>query len=113
MPPSRFQAWLEALPEFDPTEEGYFIYAKANGTLPNIILRCRPENQVIYYLRSTNPTGNWYIDPISGTKQIDTDVGVNMNEVLANLGLESWTFGQWGVTNFNTDMITMAWRPAD
>lgn len=111
MPPSRYQAWLETLPEFDPTQEGFFLYAKPINGMPNVVLRCTPGTEVIYEVRSVATSGYWYVDPVTGTMRRSTNVVLNMTEVLQNLGLQSWTPGQWNATTMRTYQIIMAWQP--
>lgn len=112
MPPSRYEAWLSALPEFDPTKEGFFLYAKRIGGLPNLVLRCYPTTQIIYAVENVATNRFWYVDQDSGKMILSSPRSINMTSVLADLGLESWTAGQWNAATMRTNQILMAWQPA-
>ena len=81
--------------------------------LPNLILRTKPDVQVLYNVHGQGAGSNWYVDPIDGLLKLsnyqvqDTYVV----EAAANMGLTGWTAGGWNTGTMNTSLIKAAFVP--
>ena len=109
-PPSRFEEWLATLPPVDSSLEQYILYNVPTAGLPNLILRTKPDVQVLYNVHGAGGGSNWFVDPVDGiVKKSNYQVqDTFVLEAAQVMGLTGWTAGGWNTGIMNTALIKAA-----